>query len=600
MNAITQFSAEKTRVPIAGGNQNAKAFNLNYTCLPSSTAISPNAHVTLAIRSFHTNIKPSNLKPYASDDHGMQLYVSAQVLGIGSLPLHSTTVDTVGSSILSPVTKISNNDNKNENQQIQANSNLSLPTIDMNSHLLYHHFPANHFCCTWDYESGGTNDKNNANSSINPNQSRHRHNILTLPVRYKDLSHDACIKLEIFTSRNIKIGSVLLSLWDEKKRLKMGLQKTKVQLEASSASSQSPFSVTTPNFVNSDDDVEDKEGLRKENNGIENEKLDEKFEACLILDKLSQMERMSSSKKDHIALSNSSESTNLTQRQQPKQQDRLSGQGQLEDLNITINGLHNCNPTQSVPWLDSWTKQYCLNVLTEKNEDEIYDDNDDFESDNEKIAYHPNIDLMQHSSLCFSNGDAYLVVELQQCDLPIVHHEQSYRAGFLHAANVDGNGVSSGGSNSPNGVTSSTVLNGSACGSITALDLSIYNHQYATKENIQHTSKDFSFPVMPNLVHALNESQEMGIKLVQVLDFECINDNPVEDKYRTLQHELLRGLVDPALKPDASERAHLNAIISGTSQHLSREEKGDYSCFNGSVKNLHLSCNLTLLFFSLY
>ena len=84
---------------------------------------------------------------------------------------------------------------------------------------------------------------------------------------------------------------------------------------------------------------------------------------------------------------------------------------------------------------------------------------------------------------------------------------------------------------------------------------------------------------MPHLVHALDESQEMGLKLVQVLDFECMGDNPVEDKYRTLQHELLRGLVDPALKPDASERAQLNVIISGTSQHLTREEKGKYFSF---------------------
>jgi len=47
----------------------------------------------------------------------------------------------------------------------------------------------------------------------------------------------------------------------------------------------------------------------------------------------------------------------------------------------------------------------------------------------------------------------------------------------------------------------------------------------------------------------------------------------VEDKYRTLQHELIRGLVDPALKPDASERSRLNVIIGGTSRHLTREEK---------------------------
>jgi hypothetical protein len=50
----------------------------------------------------------------------------------------------------------------------------------------------------------------------------------------------------------------------------------------------------------------------------------------------------------------------------------------------------------------------------------------------------------------------------------------------------------------------------------------------------------------------------------------------VEEKYRTLQHELIRGLVDPALKPDAHERSQLNAIIGGTGQHLTREERGKF------------------------
>ena len=66
----------------------------------------------------------------------------------------------------------------------------------------------------------------------------------------------------------------------------------------------------------------------------------------------------------------------------------------------------------------------------------------------------------------------------------------------------------------------------------------------------------------------------MGLGLVQVLDQESQNDNPVEDKYRTLQHDLLRGLVDPALKPNLVEKSRLNIIIGGTSQHLTVEEKG--------------------------
>jgi hypothetical protein len=78
---------------------------LHCSCLPSSTALSPNAHAKFDIRSFHTNIHPSKLVESAAlrrnnhvhDGFDMKLYVSAQFLGIGSIPLHSS-VDSIGSS----------------------------------------------------------------------------------------------------------------------------------------------------------------------------------------------------------------------------------------------------------------------------------------------------------------------------------------------------------------------------------------------------------------------------------------------------------------------------------------------------------------------
>ena len=63
------------------------------------------------------------------------------------------------------------------------------------------------------------------------------------------------------------------------------------------------------------------------------------------------------------------------------------------------------------------------------------------------------------------------------------------------------------------------------------------------------------------------------LQLVSLLDYEDENDNPVEDKYRTLAHDLLRGLVDPALKPDREQRNRLANIIDSPSHHPSREEK---------------------------
>ena len=576
MNITNQSTTDKSRSSVSGssGNHNVGALTLSYTCLPSSTALSPNAHVTLAIRSFHTNIHPTSLKSSSSFDnndfghHDMQLYVSAQVLGIGSLPLHSVTVDSVGSTVLGPLHNLSSND-QNENHH----SLPHIPTIDMNPGQLSYNFPAKHYCCTWDHESiRQQSDMKHRNIPRN----RHHQNVLTLPVRYKDLSHDASIKLIIYTSRNIKIGTVTLPLWDEKRRLKMGLQKLKINLEEAHKDNSSSNN-NKETFLECNNINVHKEVCK-----------DETWEACLILDKLSQMEKISLSKKTGSTTHGDSSINSDNRRRDQKPHDKINSHYQIEDLNITINGLHNCNCMQSVPWLDSFTKEYCMDILKASHEGEnklkeITSLQSDTSIEKKVATKDHNYDSGRDSfssAVSVSEGDAYLIVELQQCEFPIVYHEQPYG---LHNGNSPGANAHSVRGSNTNAVLSSIVDNHSASGSITALDLSFYHHQSmieSGKQNINNSSKPYRWSTnMPHLVHALDESQEMGLKLVQVLDFECMGDNPVEDKYRTLQHELLRGLVDPALKPDASERAQLNAIISGTSQHLTREEKGKYFSF---------------------
>lgn len=70
-----------------------------------------------------------------------------------------------------------------------------------------------------------------------------------------------------------------------------------------------------------------------------------------------------------------------------------------------------------------------------------------------------------------------------------------------------------------------------------------------------------------------NTNQFDPLELVTFLDYENERDNPVEDKYRTLAHDLLRGLVDPALKPNKEQRIRLAHIIDSPSYHPTREEK---------------------------
>jgi phosphatidylinositol 3-kinase len=121
---------------------------------------------------------------------------------------------------------------------------------------------------------------------------------------------------------------------------------------------------------------------------------------------------------------------------------------------------------------------------------------------------------------------ASLIVELPTFDIPILFEETFYP--------VPSNGAS---------------------GAVTPLDLVL--HQKHESRSTDVFDPDHFDP----------------LQLVTILEYENENDNPVEDKYRTLAHDVIRGLVDPALKPDREQRARLAAIIDSPSLHPSREEK---------------------------
>jgi hypothetical protein len=117
-----------------------------------------------------------------------------------------------------------------------------------------------------------------------------------------------------------------------------------------------------------------------------------------------------------------------------------------------------------------------------------------------------------------------LIIELPVFDFPVIHEETFYPVS----------------------------LNGPS-GAVTPLDLALYKKKIAAS---QGTVPFHTFQTIP------------------FLDYCDENDNPVEDKYRTLAHDLLRGLVDPALKPDRVQRDQLAAIIASPSHHLTTGEKG--------------------------
>ena len=546
-------SSEITSSGSPGNSSNLT--HLHYKCFPSSTALS-NDLVSVGVRSFHsTNLQPlqsdrgRRTKQNRLDYDGVQLCVSAQALGIGSVPLHSSFVDSTASSPLISHSII-DCDNQPKSTINEKSSNKSAqplePTINMfHSSGRYSQFPQSHLSCSWDGNVKQRDTKQQ--QSFNLRNEYQEKNILTLPVRYKDLSLDACIRFEIQTSRNKKIGTANLNLWDDENRLKSGLQKLKVNLSGIQAQGQLTASDSmTKNLM----DIKADQNCANDNNC--NVK-DEKWEALLILRKIQEMQNLAKAKKGLASRSIESASS-----KQQNQQDKQPGQVQLEDFNITANGLYNRHSIQSAPWLDNLTTRQCAEILSAQN------------AAGQRATVHANKD--EEIDLSSELSDAYLIVELNSCEFPIVHHEQSYGNTLNGGASSDKNI----GSSSDGVGISNTVANTSSIGSITPIDISLYHHEFTRveKNNTFHDELNKYFIRMPDPVHALNESQEMGLKLVQVLDFESVDDNPVEDKYRTLQHELLRGLVDPALKPDAHERSQLNTIINGTSQHLSREEKG--------------------------
>eukprot|EP00533_Pseudo-nitzschia_delicatissima_P009312 CAMPEP_0116108996 /NCGR_PEP_ID=MMETSP0327-20121206/17089_1 /TAXON_ID=44447 /ORGANISM="Pseudo-nitzschia delicatissima, Strain B596" /LENGTH=1216 /DNA_ID=CAMNT_0003601957 /DNA_START=270 /DNA_END=3920 /DNA_ORIENTATION=- len=182
----------------------------------------------------------------------------------------------------------------------------------------------------------------------------------------------------------------------------------------------------------------------------------------------------------------------------------------------------------SVPWLDKMAREYCEETLREAKESSKHlvvwpreENDEEAKEEEEKVP------------------SAYLLIEIPSFDVPVVHEETFYP----------------------------TPQQGPS-GSVTPLDVALYQReqqQQKEKNSEISSSQQEQRELEPPSFHALSA--------VPFLDYENENDSPIDDKYRTLAHDLLRGLVDPALKPDRIQRDKLAAIIASPSHHPSREEK---------------------------
>jgi hypothetical protein len=169
----------------------------------------------------------------------------------------------------------------------------------------------------------------------------------------------------------------------------------------------------------------------------------------------------------------------------------------------------------SVPWLDKLARENCEKILREAEEK------------SEQLPFG-----LYASD--FNEASAYLIVELPVFDVPVMHEETFY-----------------------------PIPQQGSSGSVTPLDLALYRQKSVT---VQATTNSSATPSMlPPPFHPF--------EAIPFLDYEDETDSPIDDKYRTLAHDLLRGLVDPALKPDRVQRDKLAAIIASPSHHPTREEK---------------------------
>ncbi|OQR81388.1 phosphatidyl inositol kinase (PIK-A), partial [Thraustotheca clavata] len=75
----------------------------------------------------------------------------------------------------------------------------------------------------------------------------------------------------------------------------------------------------------------------------------------------------------------------------------------------------------------------------------------------------------------------------------------------------------------------------------------------------------------PRSINRIDNNQDS--MLVAVWDPDLNEDNPAERKYRKLARDILRGSIDPNLKPNREEKFAIDRLLSSSSDHLKNDEK---------------------------
>ena len=455
---------------------------------------------------------------------------------------------------------------------------------------------------------------------------------LSLPASWRDLPRDASIVFTVLNDSDSLIPSTnseesrvdsgsrilyqtTLRLFDSNGLLRSGLQKlilhpvdsttfsktkcnTSTSLSSGSKTPNLPLHVDETSgispsllarrefYADGYDYAHLRDNASNQGYGPEHERIDPLWKACLIMDSLNRQITRNASSHNIV---HHPHTTNINVNQNHSNSNaKKSLQSTSQTYSATIDSSKSSSNEPS--WLDKLTMQRCLDVLN-------------------PIHYEPNDQMIHYMSMPNDNSpsispeetlatSSFLIIELPMPQIPIVHEEICYPH-YMQGAS----------------------------GSITAHELSIYHKRldlsqlqsnshldllysscasnpsdkdHESKNNIaldtqlnltsnvtrttqvndpdSHSNLSSLSPKKQNSKYVLSKDEinekDLGLELVQVLDHENENDNPVEDKYRTLAHDMIRGLVDPALKPNREQRARLASIISSPSHHPTLEEKG--------------------------
>jgi len=513
-----------------------------YSWLPHSTALGPSSTVAVRIRNASLNDVHKVTTTYNShmptlqdekkysevndneyitnsSNNNIECRVEASIHGMG-LPLQAVPISTKYSHLL-PFNKQHNDTSNNT------------------SSMLYSHpdFMCGKEWCTATFDT-----------------------LLSLPVRWRDLTRDANLTLNVYCDGNeeggegndgtTKVWGTTLPLFDEHGKLRTGLYKLKLHSNVMADGGMSYQSMGSSNGEAGDSEKIETflhggatPGITNHSNStsssrqqlhtswLDGKKLnyenedDPKWKASLILHELNRVQSSGSAASNTSGTSTTPTSSN--------------------------------NPQRQASWLDNLTRERCLDIL---NEEEGSDNNY-----NESSSSAPRQTQPRHTSspapTSSHHNTPYLIIELPTPPIPILHEEPIYP------------------------VETSTHLRGTT-GSITANELIKFHSKFQTTTDNDEGNKNnngLNVYISPAALDTSSEQQPQAFlyPLVQTLDHEPPltdenenpQDNPAQDKYRILAHDLIRGLVDPGLKPDRVQRGRLERIVGSPSYHLSTEEK---------------------------